>query len=540
MVPYVSLLMPELQKALVDPLPEVRATSARAMGQLLRGMGPGVFADLLPWLLATLRSEGSSVERSGAAQGLAEALAVLGEGHLNELLPEMLASARARNAFVREGHLTLFRYLPLTMELAFQRHLGEVLPAILDGLSDESEGVRDAALAAARAFVEIYARSCLPLLLPAVEAGLGHEAWRIRQASVELCGELLFKVAGTSGKVKLDGGSDDEGAASEAHGAAILAALGRERRDEVFAKLYITRSDVQYAVRNGALHNWKTLVVNTPRTLQEILPALMAEIIDALADPSEDRRAAAARCLGELVRKMGERVLHRMLPILRDSMASDSASTRQGVCAGLREVLEAITRHQLGEHLPEILPPIQTALCDSDAAVREAAGAAFGVLFRGGAHSAVDGVVPSLLTGLDNASHYNASVEGLRVILGVRPTTFNGVAPKLLKPPVTGPALHALGELAGVAGEFCVFGGGHVVGGVLLGARGMCVVGQTSGKNKDVAYDDQTQLQQSKGGRKDACPMQTQHFNSLPDASVFCRLAVSSLPLAFATKNQIP
>ncbi|KIY91964.1 Translational activator GCN1 [Monoraphidium neglectum] len=144
----------------------------------------------------------------------------------------MLASAKARNAFVREGHLTLFRYLPLTMEAAFMTHLGEVLPAILDGLSDESEGVRDAALAAARAFVEIYAKSCLPLLLPAVEAGLSHEAWRIRQASVELCGELLFKVAGTTGRVKVDGGSDDEGAASEAHGQAILQALGRQRRDE--------------------------------------------------------------------------------------------------------------------------------------------------------------------------------------------------------------------------------------------------------------------------------------------------------------------
>jgi hypothetical protein len=55
------------------------------MGQLLRGMGPGVFADLLPWLLQTLRSEGSGVERSGAAQGLAEALAVLGEGHLAQV-----------------------------------------------------------------------------------------------------------------------------------------------------------------------------------------------------------------------------------------------------------------------------------------------------------------------------------------------------------------------------------------------------------------------------------------------------------------------
>lgn len=122
------------------------------------------------------------------------------------------------------------------------------------------------------------------------------------------------------------------------------------------------------------------------------------------------------------------------------------------MCAGLKEVLEAATRHQLGEHLPEILPPIQAALCDADAAVREAAGAAFGVLFRGGAHSAVDSVVPSLLAGLDSETQYGASVEGLRVILSVRPTTFNGVAPKLLRQPVSSPALRALGELAAVAG----------------------------------------------------------------------------------------
>ena len=64
---------------------------------------------------------------------------------------------------------------------------------------------------------------------------------------------------------------------------------------------------------------------------------------------------------------------------------------------------------------------------------------------------------PSLLNGLDNEAHYGASIEGLRVILSVRPTTFNGVAPKLLKPPVTGAALRALGELAGVAGA-CVGG----------------------------------------------------------------------------------
>lgn len=47
-------------------------------------------------------------------------------------------------------------------------------------------------------------------------------------------------------------------------------------------------------------HSWKTIVVNTPRTLQEVLPSLMAEVISALADPSElllwERREPGAVC----------------------------------------------------------------------------------------------------------------------------------------------------------------------------------------------------------------------------------------------------
>ena len=39
-------------------------------------------------------------------------------------------------------------------------------------------------------------QTSLPLLLPAVEAAIYNDNWRIRQASVELCGELLFKVRG--------------------------------------------------------------------------------------------------------------------------------------------------------------------------------------------------------------------------------------------------------------------------------------------------------------------------------------------------------
>lgn len=196
MAPYVALLLPQLQASLVDPLPEVRATSARAVGTLVRGMGPAAFADLVPWLVARLASEASSVERSGAAQGLAEVLAVQGDAALSSLLPRVLEGARARSAAAREGHVTLFKYLPGCMPAAFRAHLATVLPAVLLGLADEAEGVRDAALSAARVAVDLYATSALELLLPAVEAGIMNANWRIRQSSIELLGDLLFKVVG--------------------------------------------------------------------------------------------------------------------------------------------------------------------------------------------------------------------------------------------------------------------------------------------------------------------------------------------------------
>jgi hypothetical protein len=65
-------MLGSLEQVLVDPIPEVRTVAARALGSLIKGMGDENFKDLVPWLLQTLKSETSSVERSGAAQGLSE------------------------------------------------------------------------------------------------------------------------------------------------------------------------------------------------------------------------------------------------------------------------------------------------------------------------------------------------------------------------------------------------------------------------------------------------------------------------------------
>lgn len=159
----------------------------------------------------------------------------------------------------------------------------------------------------------------------------------------------------------------------------------------------------------------------------------------------------AAGCLGELVRKMGERVLQKIIPILQEGICSSEAATRQGVCTGIQEVLQNVTRQQLADMLPTMLPTIQTALCDEDEAVRTAAGGAFGILFRGGAGGAVDTVIPSLLTGLAGPEPGQA-LAGLRVILGVRPMALNSMLPKLLKPPLSAADVTALGSLSEVAG----------------------------------------------------------------------------------------
>lgn len=453
MIPYIGLLLPEIKKVLVDPIPEVRSVAARALGSLIRGMGEENFPDLVPWLLDTLKSDGSNVERSGAAQGLSEVFSALGTEYFEHILPDIIRNCSHQKATVRDGYLTLFKYLPRSLGVQFQNYLQQVLPAILDGLADENESVREAALSAGHVLVEHYATTSLPLLLPAVEDGIFNDNWRIRQSSVELLGDLLFKVAGTSGKALLEGGSDDEGSSTEAHGRAIIEILGKDKRNEVLAALYMVRTDVSLTVRQSALHVWKTIVANTPKTLKEIMPVLMNTLISSLASSSSERRQVAGRSLGELVRKLGERVLPLIIPILSKGLKDSNPSRRQGVCIGLSEVMASAGKSQLLSFMDDLIPTIRTALCDSTPEVRESAGLAFSTLYKSAGMQAIDEIVPTLLHALENDQMSDTALDGLKQILSVRTTAvLPHILPKLVQLPLSAFNAHALGALAEVAG----------------------------------------------------------------------------------------
>ena len=451
MAPYIPMLVPELKKALMDPIPEVRGVAAQALAGLMKGLGEEYFEDLLPWMMRSMQSDGPSVERSGAAQGLSECLAVLSMDHFDALFPDIIAGCAHASAAVREGHLTLLRFLPISLGDLFEPHLVDALACVLEGLADDEEPVRDAALNAGRVFIEEFSHSgsSLDLILPAIEGGISSDNWRIRQSSVELLGSMLFRIIGSSGKVRTEGGADAEGVSTEAQGQMLSTTLGQGRHHNLLAAVYILRSDGTLAVRNAAVHIWKTVVANTPKTLRLILPLLMQRVISIISMGSEERQQTASRCLGEVVRKLGERVLISVLPIMKEGLKHELAEHREGVALGLAEILSAATDGQLEDHYGVIVPTVRDALCDEDEKVRDAAGVAFDKLFQHGGGHAAGQIVPALLDQLDVNP---TALEGLKQVLKAQPKILATVLPNLAQPPLTAKGAATLGALAEVAG----------------------------------------------------------------------------------------
>jgi len=186
-VPYLNDLLPMVHQVLVDPVPEARATAAKALGTLVERLGEIHFPDLVPGLLRVLKTDSSGVDRQGAAQGLSEVLSGLGMERLEGLLPDIIANARSPRPTVREGFMSLLVYLPATFGSRFQPHLPKIISPILSGLSDTEEYVREAAMRAGRMVVTNYSNKAIDLLLPELETGMFDPGWRIRVSFFRYC-----------------------------------------------------------------------------------------------------------------------------------------------------------------------------------------------------------------------------------------------------------------------------------------------------------------------------------------------------------------
>ncbi|CAE6499296.1 unnamed protein product [Rhizoctonia solani] len=456
-IPYLSQLMPLVHIVLVDPVPEARATAAKALGTLIERLGEANFPDLVDNLLQTLKTDTSGVDRQGAAQGLSEVLSGLGMERMEALLPEVIASVSSPRPYVREGFMSLLVYLPATFGHRFTPHLARIIPPILNGLADSEESVRSASMKAGRMIVSNYSSKAIDLLLPELEKGMFDSGWRIRHSSITLVGELLFRVSGISGKAEIE--EDEEAAldttAIESSRRALTEALGKERRDRVLAALYIVRQDTVAAVRLASIHIWKALVANTPRTVRDLLPTLIEQIVNLLASPYSDQRETAARTIAELCRKLGEKILGEIVPLLRTAATSPNPATREGVCLVLTEIMLNTTESQREGHEAEITAAVRISLVDSEPAVRAAAAQAFDVLQEHLGAQAIDQTIPTLLEALrDSTDSSGTALQALKEVMMVRATTvFPVLIPSLITQPITISNARAMASLVTVAGN---------------------------------------------------------------------------------------
>ncbi|KAK5098884.1 translational activator of GCN4 [Lithohypha guttulata] len=450
-ITHLPILVQGLRLAAIDPVPATRATASKALGSLVEKLGEDAFPDLIPSLMASLRTDTGASDRIGSAQALSEVLAGLGTARLEETLPTLLQNVASTRAVVREGFMTLFVYLPACFGNSFANYLAQIIPAVLSGLADDVEAIRDTALHAGRLLVKNFATKSIDLLLPELQRGLADDSYRIRLSSVELVGDLLFNLTGLSAKAEAEEDEDRTAAA----GQSLLEVLGEDRRNRVLSSLYICRCDTSGLVRTAAVAVWKALVA-TPRTLREIVPTLTQMIIQRLGSSNAEQKHIAANALGEVIRKSGESIFNSLLPTLEQGLeSSTNADNRQGICIALREIVTAAAPDSIEDNEKKIIGIVRMALVDSADEVREAAAEAFDALQDIIGKRAVDQVLPYLLNLLRNEDDAQNALSALLTLL-TEQMRANAILPNLIPTLLTSPIsafnARAIASLAKVGG----------------------------------------------------------------------------------------
>lgn len=160
----------------------------------------------------------------------------------------------------------------------------------------------------------------------------------------------------------------------------------------------------------------------------------------------------AARTLGDIVRKLGEKVLPELIPILERGLNSDDSDRRQGVCIGLSEIMSSTSRDHVTVFADSLISTVHRALCDPLPEVRESAARTFDTLHSNIGPRALDDIIPHLLKKLEDPALSDYALDGLKQMMAVKSrVVLPYLVPQLTSPPVNTRALSMLSCVAGDA-----------------------------------------------------------------------------------------
>ncbi|KAG7440398.1 ARM repeat-containing protein [Guyanagaster necrorhizus] len=388
-IPRRRKLRPISLRIITDGAYCTRATAAKALGTLVERLGEGCLPDLVPGLLWTLKTDTSGVDRQGASQGLSEVLSGLGMERLEGLLPDIIANAQSPRATVRERFMSLW---PMT---------------------------------AGRMIITNYSNRAIDLLLCELEHGMFDPGWRIRQSSITLVGELMFKVSGMSGKTC---DLDEEDVAD------VSTAENSRRALSCSSAVDKNLEGEQYSP-------------DSPRDTSQT---------DQSNNCSFEQQETSGHTIAELCRKLGEKIVGEIMAILlKVKVTSTNSRTREGVCLVLSAIMENFTDAQREDHEDDIISIVRVSLVDDQANVRSAEAKALDMLQEHMRPKAIDETIPTLLEALRQPGEsFGTSLQALKEVMNVRAATLIPVLiPTLTATPMTMFNAHALASLVTVAGN---------------------------------------------------------------------------------------
>ncbi|OUC39473.1 HEAT repeat protein [Trichinella nativa] len=367
---YLESILPGVKKNLFDPVPEVRSVTARAMGLMVQAAGKEKFVDLLEWLRGMVVCKSSGINREGAAQGLSEVIGAIGEDYLEVIMPQLfdVSVSPGAEAHVRDGFMNLFVYLPVVFGNRF-------LPYLDTALADETEFLRESALRAGKRIVHLYSETATTKLLPSLEEGIYDSNWRIRLSSLQLLGELLFKIIGVSGKMTTVG-YEEETFGTVSSFQSIRQKLGSDHSDRIFSGIYITRFD--------------------------------------------ELTSMASSCMGSLVGTVGDRIFYDIVPLLEGDFSNEGAEQRHGVCLALSQIIQSTNREIVASYAQRLFPTVLRAMCDEVPGVRTAASEAFVALYLSTGPKIVPFLSRPLMENMSNPSTRSYFLDSLQQVMSTR------------------------------------------------------------------------------------------------------------------------
>lgn len=191
LLPYMSILMPAIKNSLFDAIPEIRASAAKAMGSLAKGLGIENSLEMLGWLREFLNNTSiQSNERLGSAQGFAEIISAHGVQYFEVNVEEVIIKAKDEDGVIREAYRGVLLFLANSFE-QFVDYLPKLVPLMIEGLADEKDEVRKVSMRNVKICIKQFGKAAPNQLVMPVMRMMFSPDSRVRASSSILMYSLV-------------------------------------------------------------------------------------------------------------------------------------------------------------------------------------------------------------------------------------------------------------------------------------------------------------------------------------------------------------